>query len=132
MGLECHICGKMLSTEAILKRHVDTVHCVHGTQSYSCEHCDGKLSRNNYYDRHLKEVHGFQIRLNLDFARKEFHYPHKCGECSKRFLRKESLERHMNTTHTSEREMFPCKFCEKMFNRRDTMKRHMNNCKLKP
>ena len=80
----------------------------------------------------MKEEHGFQNRLNLDFAHKEFHYPHKCGECGKRFLRKESLERHMNTTHNSEREMFSCKFCEKMFNRGDTMKRHMNNCKLKP
>ena len=125
---KCSVCEKILSTQQILKRHIQTVH---EKETFSCEKCGKHFSRINYYNRHLREAHSIEQKLNLHYATPEFLYKFNCDQCEEKFNRCETLKRHVETIHGDndhEHKEYKCNFCMKTFNRNDNKRRHETRC----
>ena len=125
---KCSVCEKILSTQQILKRHIQTVH---EKETFSCEKCGKHFSRINYYNRHLREAHSIEQKLNLHYATPEFLYKFNCDQCEEKFNRCETLKRHVETIHGDndhEHKEYKCNFCMKKFNRNDNKRRHETRC----
>ena len=56
MPHKCSICGNSYKTNALLKRHIDTVH--EGKKPHKCSICDKTFSRKDPLKRHVDSVHG--------------------------------------------------------------------------
>ena len=117
----CSHCTKILSTEQILKRHIETVH---GEKSFECYKCGKKFSRNNHC---IRDVHSIETKFNLNYTRTELLYKFKCIDCEAKFKRLETLKRHENLMH-GEPSVFKCKVCSKTFNRDFNRNRHESGC----
>ena len=121
----CTLCTKILSTEQILRRHVDSVH---GEKSIECSKCDKTFSRKNHLQRHLRDVHSIENKLNLKYAQTEKLYKFNCLDCEAKFKRLETLRRHVILMHGVP-PLYTCKLCSKTFNLDSNRKRHEMECK---
>ena len=121
----CTLCTKILSTEQILRRHVNSVH---GEKSIECSKCDKMFSRNNHLLRHLRDVHSIENKLNLKYAQTELLYKFNCLDCDAKFKRLETLKRHVILMHGVP-QVYKCKVCAQTFNLDSNRKRHERVCK---
>lgn len=54
-----------------------------------------------------------------------------CGSCSKEFISKTDLTRHINRKTKCDDDTTICKYCQKNFSRKDVLKNHIKICKEK-
>ena len=101
----CMICGKVLASKAILKRHM-TLHIE--SDSVTCHVCAKQFTRDSNLKAHMK------IHLNIR--------SHACEECGKLFRRKYHLKRHM-LTHTGEKP-YGCQLCDKKYTSKESLRCH--------
>ncbi|XP_034320302.2 zinc finger protein 22 [Magallana gigas] len=103
---KCYICGKSFSTSSSLRRH-------------------SKFHK--YLERKVriiinKNIQKKELTFNptVDDRQREF----ECGECGRKFTRKEHVMRHM-MTHTGE-SMYTCEVCGKGYGSQKAFKKHIN------
>ncbi|MEE6506426.1 hypothetical protein FKM82_007658 [Ascaphus truei] len=131
----CHLCGKMFSTPALLRNHVNT-HT--GVRPHKCNDCDmafvtcGELLRHRRYKHTFEKpykcpsceyacVEGSKLRRHVRSHTGE--RPFLCGLCSYASKDSYKLKRHMRT-HSGEKP-FTCYFCQATFTQSGTMKMHV-------
>ena len=120
----CKLCPSKFTTEANLKRHLETVH---SDTKFECEHCGDKFTRQDTLNSHLKEQHK-NLNVNLDFVENIASFLlEKCDQCDKTFKRKYQLQRHVNKVHCDRelKKQFKCSKCELKYKTPDTLRRHM-------
>ena len=104
--IECDVCKKMFSDPSKLKMHMRK-HT--GERPYICESCGCAFGHRSGLIRHIKFIHTKQ---------KDF----KCSFCEKRFVTKQTLDRH-ERVHTSIKSHM-CTYCGKPFRELWTLKVH--------
>ena len=106
---KCKYCGKMYSSENLLKRHIDLVHKgVNKIKDKMCPHCSETFAYSTSFKAHV-------LRHNND---RQF----PCDICGKAFILLSHLENHMKF-HTLPHK---CDECEKAFNSKTILKDHIN------
>lgn len=109
---ECHVCGKVFSNYANLRRHIRNIH-KSGKSHVSCSECSRTFKSKEIRDRHMITEHKanktmlqcpqcpksfvFQANLNLHFQTahgERSHGGHKCDICGKVFIEEASLKIH--------------------------------------
>ena len=104
----------------------------------NCSVCDRHFSskkqvRRHYYYKHYNN--DSSIKMSKGKVQKKTHKKDAtgdggnfdCSSCGKTFKRKQELDRHMGTVHSSEvLTRFQCHFCNSTFNRKDNLFRHVS------
>ncbi|XP_038587337.1 zinc finger protein 436-like [Micropterus salmoides] len=104
----CSECGKGLSSQGALKRHM-IIHT--GERPYKCSECARTFNKKSILIAHLTTHSGI----------KEF----VCGVCGKACARREHLTVHMRT-HNGEKP-YQCTVCDKAFTQSHCLKTHMKS-----
>lgn len=108
---ECENCQKCFKTEALLRRHFDSVHePVDRGITYECKDCNYTTTR----QRDLKEH---------EMANHYEGTVHVC-ECGSKFKTRRLLQIHVNATH-NQNFTFACLFCEHSCKTRSGMRKHL-------
>lgn len=103
-GVVCPHCGKILSKNCTLIRHIEQVRI-------------GFWEMNDDSIRFLVQVH-----LNL-----QIHKPATCNDCGKVFSKKGHLDRHIRTIHMGIKESSePCPHCGKVFSTKSSLEPHID------
>ena len=108
--------GKVaFSRQRGLTRHIHAHHTFE--RPYQCEICEKRFRRSDHLKYHIGHVH---VKNKKDS-------PYRCymEECTGEvaFCRRESLTRHIRTTHFTEKP-FQCDICKTRFGRKDNLLRH--------
>ena len=83
------------------------------SETINCEECKKPISRKNMR-RHSRDVHG-DADKNTDLVT-EFCKPFKCDQCNKYFNRKDNLNVHKTSVHSSTtKQRITCNHCDKTF-----------------
>ena len=106
--LDCHICGKTLSSNKHLNEHIKTVH--EKRRDWVCEHCFKSFGSKTVLNHHQARVHS-KVR---DFM---------CNVCNKEWFSKAELVNHMRC-HTGEKP-FVCEICSKGFSDKQFLQKHI-------
>ncbi|XP_038854096.1 zinc finger protein 585A-like [Salvelinus namaycush] len=104
----CTECGKSFAYTKSYKTHILT-HTSGERATYPCLECGKTFTRIDGMVRHVRRVHTGERN-------------HQCGDCGKRFFRKESLKRH-SLVHTGEKP-YQCSVCGQRFSQDGDRKRH--------
>ena len=93
------------------------------SETLNCEECKKPILRSNMR-RHSRDVHG-NADKNTDLV-KEFWYPFKCDQCKKCFKRKDNLNAHKESVHSSTtNQRITCNHCDKTFSHSLYLKSHI-------
>ncbi|KAH6933325.1 hypothetical protein HPB50_014339 [Hyalomma asiaticum] len=121
---QCELCGKWLATERKLQRHTalthygDSVNTQDSTFSLlrplKCDHCDFKSFSYPRLARHRVTHTGV--------------YPHQCPECSKQFVFRDQMTRHVQTVHRKVR--LTCSRCPRLFFSEKLFQQHLDAHRL--
>ena len=105
-----------------LTRHIHVHHTFE--RPYQCEICEKRFRRSDHLKYHIGHVHVKN--------KKDSRYRCYMGECTGEvaFCRRESLTRHIRTTHFTEKP-FQCDICETRFGRKDNLLRHRRSVHFK-
>ena len=103
----CDVCGKMYTSESILKIH----RLMHGKATFSCKHC-GKAFKSPY-------------DLKYHEARHE-NGPVACNICGKLFAGKKDVRQHELNVH-SEQNMVDCHICGKALKGKSYLSKHISD-----
>ncbi|GFO36859.1 Zinc finger protein [Plakobranchus ocellatus] len=152
-SLQCGQCGFHTSDDKDLAQH-KLAHSRLDSQSnktiHSCPECKRTLRSKMHLHRHIRDVHGPDIRPHLcDKCGKAFkrrdalrqhkalheskanrNLPHKCTTCGKAFRSMAHLKEHL-VIHTSERP-YLCQYCGAAFKTQAVQKRHILTLHIKP
>ena len=135
--VECKECGKKLSRNMTLLKHVRLVHrkikpficsvcgftCaarkelnehvrIHtGEKPYQCQYCPSKFARRDYLKQHVRTHTGEK--------------PYMCDDCGQRFTCRNSLGLHRRNRHRDK--MFPCRECGQEFALQSSLDFHCYN-----
>ena len=117
---KCKSCPEIFSTQKKLIRH----RISHQKVNYSCKVCQKVIKGKNHMNRHMREVHNVERRINT--AKLDVNsYPFKCNKCEFVAKRSEHLKVHNKAKHEDfEAVRFDCLFCDKKFLYSSTLKRH--------
>ncbi|XP_076472721.1 uncharacterized protein LOC143302086 [Babylonia areolata] len=152
----CEVCGHSSSNRKYFTRHLmrharDSNNAtVAGPDGFQCTECSKTFQRRVHYDRHLRDVHGPQLRPHLcdicgkSFKRSDALQQHKvvhtsqanrkyqfhCAKCSKGFRSQAHLREHL-TMHSSERP-FLCHYCGSSFKTQSVQRKHILSLHVKP
>lgn len=109
----CSIChGEMDTTDHItMSKHLSESHVIADDNDITCGVCHKEYQERRSAIRHILNMH-----LNYK--------PHKCGQCSKSFARKDHLSRH---ERLHDPETFECKFCNGEFESQAKLDRHFRD-----
>ena len=138
----CEKCGKEFKSKYHLANHMTKYH---GTPDVVCEEC-GKICRSEKgLVQHMKIFHrkkeplicpheecrqvfktkgGLKLHVQLVHDKVPLERKHSCSYCTKKFHNQKAVERHVNTTHLSKREI-KCEQCEYTTNYPHSLKKHM-------
>ncbi len=120
----CADCDKVFSNTTELDEHLKSDHGLDSDESPS--RVDGAMQflifRCRFCDKVFRSKNGLGCHLPVHTGR----YPHNCGLCGKGFIRRESVERHVNQLHRGMVEM--CVSCQKMFYCRRDWEKHTEVC----
>uniref|UniRef100_A0AAZ1X481 C2H2-type domain-containing protein n=1 Tax=Oreochromis aureus TaxID=47969 RepID=A0AAZ1X481_OREAU len=130
----CKTCGKMFSSQSVLRRHTQ-IHT--GEKPYSCKTCGKNFRRTCHLTRHMRTQTGEKPypcqtcgksflstdHLNIHVRSHTGEKPYSCEMCGHRFSQKSTLTVHMRI-HTSEKP-YPCQTCGKMFTRSSRLLEHV-------
>jgi hypothetical protein len=84
-NITCEICNNFkCETQALLTRHIDTVH--NRQRLYECNHCKTTFGLKANLKKHVRSVH-------------EKQKPFSCDHCPAKFTQRTSLNRHLATKH---------------------------------
>ncbi|XP_017466902.1 PREDICTED: uncharacterized protein LOC108359504 isoform X2 [Rhagoletis zephyria] len=108
-NLQCHICERILRSNATLQTHLLKVHNI-GELPHKCDYCEQRFAQ-----RSIKREH--QIRAHT----KEFEW--FCPYCAKGFANRRDMEMHQ-MVHTGERKSI-CEHCGKGFRLKHQMTEHV-------
>ena len=87
-------------------------HLLRHNAVHKCEDCGQILDDYKKYIKHLKIVH------------KKSNKQHTCNHCTKSFVQKENLDRHMSKRHSDNPE-YACEKCFKIFKSNSALKYHL-------
>lgn len=111
-AVKCEHCGKLCSSNVVLKSHI---RYTHKRILFVCSICDKKfMSFKKRFD-HLQQYHG-RAALNLT-----------CDKCSKSFSTPGSLNNHVRKEHsttTRDPKRFHCELCSMTFKTKSALKCH--------
>ncbi|XP_076061258.1 uncharacterized protein LOC143037022 isoform X2 [Oratosquilla oratoria] len=131
---KCPHCGKILSSTASLKRHMQTHKEV---KTHKCPQCPKSFSSEFALKNHMM-LHSKPLPFKCTHCEKQFstasyltshlnthlkERSHKCTKCSADFLYKKDLKLHMKT-HMQDLP-FKCTHCHKAFTLEKSLKRHL-------
>jgi uncharacterized Zn-finger protein len=104
----CDQCGKVLSTNANLKQHIQNVH---SDKRFICsfDNCGKSFTRSSHLKSHVKSAH------------EGVRYP--CSVCDKSFTQYGSLKLHISSIHDKTRHQ--CDHCEKSYTDRGYLNTHI-------
>ncbi|RWS31192.1 zinc finger protein 25-like protein [Leptotrombidium deliense] len=132
-GFRCHVCDKVFTRKYHLDRHLMLTPCSgQPPPAHPCEVCGKVYTRKDNLREHLR-VHAGEVTRKKKFkkARLQMHTryvhekdrPFECVQCSKKFTRKEDLNRHF-VLHTGEKP-HQCPTCFKRFAIKPSLKLHL-------
>ncbi|XP_037289232.2 uncharacterized protein LOC119182282 [Rhipicephalus microplus] len=121
---QCELCGKWLSTERKLQRHVALTHYGDSVDAQDtafsllrllkCNHCDFQSFSYSRLARHRVTHTGV--------------YPHQCPECNKQFVFRDQLTRHVQSVHRKVR--LTCQQCPRLFFSEKLFQQHLDAHRL--
>jgi hypothetical protein len=124
---ECKICHELFNTQQILWNHTKSEHRSMNVSLESkqetnifCNRCSERCKDIIELKLHLQEKHNL---VEMDTV-------YHCALCSKSYLRKRYLTRHMRSIHYHKDNMclkFHCELCNKVFSNVSDLKSHKNN-----
>ncbi|XP_008487647.1 zinc finger protein 391-like [Diaphorina citri] len=132
----CVYCGKIFPRLGLLKEHTKTHHL---KVRYTCDICSQDYSTKYYLKLH-KQVHeGKQHECeecSRLFPSSKMLYDHtmrshktrvlfKCHQCSRKYMSKPSLRRHIYANHINKGVRFSCHLCGKSFHREQSLRKHL-------
>ena len=98
--IKCNQCEFSCLSKSNLYHHKQSVHL---GRTYQCDKCDHVALNKNLLISHMGKVH----RMKQEFS---------CKICTKVFKWKETLRRHMDSSHNEEgKTSFKCNICQKVF-----------------
>jgi uncharacterized Zn-finger protein len=105
----CDQCGKVLSAERSLKKHIQTIHS--DGQQFVCsfDNCGKVFTKNGNLKVHIKSAH------------EGVRYP--CSVCDKTFMERSYLRRHISSIHNKTRHQ--CDECDKTYANRGDLNTHI-------
>ena len=141
--LKCDHCEEKFRLLSKLTEHLKEVHQVFEVlpenKSKKCDSCDKEFQNCDKFDNHLKEcktiLNSFSCKdcdkIFVSHLSLELHYVtihekimHCCDTCSKAFIHKDVLKRHIKESHSSEPNHV-CHLCGQSCIRRTELKRHL-------
>ena len=114
---KCTICEFRTSRNYHLQNHLRKIHTVTPTMGYSCTRCDF--------------ISAAKVHLNTHMSKDHPKLP--CTTCGKKFLKADTLERHIMLTHDEEdierrkegrKKTYPCLNCDYVATRKHDLKGH--------
>eukprot|EP00092_Neocalanus_flemingeri_P005315 GFUD01005723.1.p1 GENE.GFUD01005723.1~~GFUD01005723.1.p1 ORF type:complete len:310 (+),score=80.33 GFUD01005723.1:57-986(+) len=123
-------CGKCDAKFSDLKSYVDhkTMHGSFIKIKQKCEECDAVICGKGNMNRHIREVHRIEVRLNIKKTEAPS-FPHKCDECRFVTKRKFDLRVHNMQKHSGDNKMMhACQNCEKTYRFKSSLRRHEKQC----
>ena len=141
-SVKCPICDRVFKNENNLKQHSTE----HSNDVHTCDSCGKTYKSKRKLDVHVKGVH---LGLKGDL---------KCTQCSQRFQREETLQKHILEWHCGiqyicsqcpnsftnpdarnsherrvhDEKVLKCSECDKMFSTNNTLKHHIRIVHVKP
>jgi hypothetical protein len=140
----CEMCKLPFATSLVLNEHLVQCPMTEDLKTFKCVHCD----KNEDYvwhsgialKKHIAEIHryirpvcdicGFVVKSvvkdRLEFHKRTVHEGHRdwaCEICGKTFTLKESLQKHVESTHQNI--TFKCDQCDKEVTTRSSLRTHM-------
>ena len=115
----CNICNMDFIRNQTLLRHIETVHKKSKSEEYKCSVCSKTFSRKWNLTKHTSKVHSKEEKCPIcdknfpsmaQFSDLKIHIAtahegrisYECSLCSRKFLNKYNLIRHMSTVHENE------------------------------
>lgn len=109
----CKQCDEQFKSYRHLRNHIHTLH-INAIGTFSCDYCQQTFTNRMLIVRHMLK-HAPKREL-------------KCSICDKRFFSKKLHDDHLNV-HTGDR--YRCQLCSKAYLYRASLRRHMNKTHLK-
>ena len=124
----CDECGEMLPNIVSLLKHIESVHI---SPDVTCPVCDKSFKSENEVKQHLQDFHK-EGKKSKSVGQDESSEPKKksakgnfqCQSCSKSFVQKQSLTRHVKSVH--DKVLHSCDQCGKTFTQKDHLGRHIS------
>ncbi|XP_061727256.1 protein suppressor of hairy wing-like [Cydia pomonella] len=140
----CQVCGKELADQALLKRHLETVHSL---ESATCSICNKTFKSVTNMQRHIAVTHPpeeaeqtceicnktFKCSTHLRIHMRAVHSTQtlfNCDICNKEFALKSYMLKHKKT-HIDVKEV-QCEICYQVYKTVDDAKRHAKRVHMKP
>ncbi|XP_065925024.1 zinc finger protein 718-like isoform X1 [Magallana gigas] len=131
----CEQCGRCFSQFSTLQKHKTIHQGLMERIQYKCYTCGKSFSMATSLRRHLKihenlerKVRMFQNikekKLNFNSTVDDHQGEFECGECGRKFLRKDDVMKHM-LKHTGE-SMYTCEVCGKGSGSKQALQKHIN------
>nr|XP_034320291.1 zinc finger protein 569 isoform X1 [Crassostrea gigas] len=132
----CEQCGRCFTQSSTLQRHIKRIH--QGLMEriqYKCYTCGKSFSMATSLRRHSKMHENLErkVRIIKNIKKKKLTFnstvddhqrEFECGECGRKFLRKEDVVKHM-LTHTGE-SVYTCEVCGKGYGNKQALQKHIN------
>ena len=109
VSIPCNICGKILQTLRVTKKHEQLVHT--NTLSIDCKLCGKTLKTKTNLKLHMRDIHSNEIKTQC------------CHLCGVSFRMQSQLQSHIEVVHEKSR-MFPCPYCKTVLSSKGQFKRH--------
>ena len=93
---KCHICNKNLSTNTVLKNHIQEVH--EAMKPFYCDICGTKFAQKVNLETHIISVH-------------ENVKKHECKICNQNFKLVQHLKQHIKRIHEKNLIAYKCHIC---------------------
>ena len=147
---KCELCGKVVATNEILKKHLKAVHSDRQEKPHVCPECNFKAKEPRKLKYHIKTVHLKIQSFKCDICEEAFTYQctlqrhkrskhenlpardkkYKCESCDYKSASKQQLTIHINSMHLGLRP-YKCETCGQTFTQSSHLKNHCKRIHLK-